>query len=74
MVNRIALVTVWFLTGWMCAAMFAFVVGLPTWIAPVVAVLAAGYIGYWSGQRHAAVAAKTPVEPTPAIPTAAPNA
>ena len=74
MVHRIALVTVWFLTGWMCAAMVAFVFALPTWIAPVIAVLAAAYIGTWSSRRHTAEPTQAPADPNPALPTVAPNA
>lgn len=36
--RRVVVVPLWFLTGWMVAAMAAFVLGLPGWIAPVGAV------------------------------------
>ena len=36
--KRVAAVPLWFLTGWMVAAMAAFVLGLPSWIAPLTAV------------------------------------
>ena len=39
--KRLVAVPLWFLTGWMVAAMAAFVLGLPGWIAPVSAVVVA---------------------------------
>lgn len=50
MLLRIALVILWFATGWMCGAMTTYVVGLPVWVAPVAAMAAAGFIGWWSGR------------------------
>jgi hypothetical protein len=73
MTRRIALVTVWFLTGWMCAAMVAFAVGLPTWIAPFAAVIAATYIGLWDSRRTAVKAAQAEAAPTAALPAVAPR-
>jgi len=35
--RRVFVVPLWFLTGWMVAAMAAFVLGLPAWIAPLTA-------------------------------------
>ena len=42
--KRLVAVPLWFLTGWMVAAMAAFVLGLPGWIAPVSAVVVAAVI------------------------------
>ena len=39
--KRFVAVPLWFLTGWMVAAMVAYVLGLPGWIAPIAAVAAA---------------------------------
>lgn len=74
MLRPIALVTLWFLTGWMCGAMVAFALALPTWIAPAVAVLAAACIGLWDSRRQAAKRVKASTEPSPALPTVIPNA
>ena len=46
MTRIIALVTGWFLAGWMTGAMAAFVFGLPGLLAPMVAVAAALLIAY----------------------------
>lgn len=59
MLPRIGLVVLWFLTGWMCAAMVAFTLALPAWIAPAVAIVSAAYISVWSQRRRLnALAAK----------------
>ena len=42
--KRFVAVPLWFLTGWMVAAMAAFVLGLPGWIAPVTAVVVAALV------------------------------
>jgi hypothetical protein len=42
--RRIVVVPLWFLTGWMVAAMAAFVLGLPGWIAPLTAVSVAALV------------------------------
>jgi len=42
--KRIIATPLWFLTGWMVGAMAAFVVGLPSWIAPVTALCVAAVV------------------------------
>lgn len=42
--KRIIATPLWFLTGWMVGAMAAFVVGLPSWFAPVTALCVAAVI------------------------------
>ena len=49
--RRVVLVPLWFLTGWMVAAMSAFVLGLPVWIAPVSAVAVAVLVALDSAGR-----------------------
>lgn len=45
MIKRIVAVPLWFVAGWMVAAMGAFVFGLPTWIVPLTAVSVAAFVG-----------------------------
>lgn len=72
MAMRIGLVVLWFSAAWVCGAMTAFVVGLPGWLAPVVAVAAAGYVGWWSGRREWRVRRSQPVAAS--LPRVAPAA
>ena len=56
--KRFLAVPLWFLTGWMVAAMAAFVLGLPGWLAPVTAVVVAVVValdpaGWFSARPHA---------------------
>ena len=44
MKKRVVVVPLWFLTGWMVAAMAAFALGLPAWIAPLGAVSVAALV------------------------------
>jgi len=61
--KRVAAVPLWFLTGWMVAAMAAFVLGLPSWIAPLTAVSVAVAVAldpagwFWLRQREVCAAA-----------------
>lgn len=50
MLKRIGLVILWFFAGWVCGAMAAFALGLPVWLAPIVAVGAAVFAGWLSGR------------------------
>lgn len=45
MIKRIVAVPLWFVAGWMVAAMGAFVFGLPTWLVPLTAVSVAALVG-----------------------------
>lgn len=66
MSKRIAAVPLWFLTGWMVGAMGAFLLGLPSWIAPLVAVSVAVVVAIdpagWLWSRHSRVEAAGPSE------------
>jgi hypothetical protein len=45
MIKRIVAVPLWFVAGWMIAAMGAFVFGLPSWLVPLTAVSVAAFVG-----------------------------
>jgi hypothetical protein len=62
--KRFVAVPLWFLTGWMVAAMVAFVLGLPGWIAPIAAVAVAVVIALdpagWFSARPETTSADAP--------------
>ncbi len=45
MIKRVVAVPLWFVAGWMVAAMGAFVFGLPSWLVPMTAVSVAAFVG-----------------------------
>ena len=59
--KRVAAVPLWFLTGWMVAAMAAFVLGMPSWIVPLTAVSVAVVVALdpagWFSVRQPDIAA-----------------
>ena len=69
--KRLVAVPLWFLTGWMVAAMAAFVVGLPGWIAPVTAVVVAAVVALdpagWFSARPETTSADGSARARPAV-------
>lgn len=69
--KRIVVVPLWFLTGWMVAAMAAFVLGLPGWIAPMTAVAVAALVALdpagWFSARPETTSADGSARSLPAV-------
>ena len=69
--KRFVAVPLWFLTGWMVAAMAAFVLGLPGWIAPVTAVVVAVVVALdpagWFSPRTETTSADGSARSLPAV-------